>query len=692
MVSSSLTATSITQRHRPSNINDVLLGLNRCKQISATKWTADCPCTGHKTPGGHLAIDDAGVKAIVKCFNTHSYEDICRALGFDSLTYTRSNCQHASVQPAYHLAEQYHYEIEKGTDQYIIERWVSDTRGKDGKTLKRFTVKRSVNGKIEYGLGGLRPILYHLPEVQSWKRAGQSIRWPEGERKADKFIEMGLPATTLPFGAGQAINYDEINELAGADILIYPDNDEPGEKHAQDKASKLVGRAKSIKVVRLPDLPAKGDIIDWIAQGHTREELLEIESNTPYYQPDQNKSEVINRPEESFYTDLSNAERLINRHGINLRYCFNRKKWLQWTGKMWEWVEDGRIISLASETVRHMYLEAYKESQDSTRKKLIDHAVKSESEQRLRAMVILAQSIPGVCIETKELDSSPWLFNCNNGTINLKTGLLQDHKREDYITKISRVDYEPTASTTVWCTFLSKVLGGNESLIKYLQKCIGYSLTGNTSEQVLFFLYGTGGNGKSTFINIVRKLEGDYGLQARSELFLLTERDNRSSGESLANLEGMRFVAATELEEGKHLSVAQIKAMTGGEPIRADRKYEHEYQFEVLFKLWFSGNHKPKISDTTRSIWRRVKLIPFTVPISDEERDSELSEKLESELSGILAWAVQGCLSWQREGLEEPDEVKVATSNYKEEEEEDVIADFLADRCMFEPCAMVIKG
>ena len=389
-------------------------------------------------------------------------------------------------------------------------------------------------------------------------------------------------------------------------------------------------------------------------------------------------------------TDLGNAERLVRRHGENIRYSEECKRWLIWNGKVWEWDYGAKIMALAKETARNILREAADEKDDDQRKELIKHAVRSESEARLTAMVNLAQSEPGIPVRGEELNSNPWLFNCLNGTIDLRTGKLLPHTRDDLITIMSPVIYDSSAPCGLWQKFLDRVTGGSMDLAQYLQRAVGYSLTGDMRAQVLFFLYGLGNNGKSTFIATIRKVMAGYGATAPVDMFLAKDKTARGPKEDLANLQGKRFVAASEIEVGRRLAVVVIKEMTGGEAIRADRKYEHEVEFQPTHKLWVSGNHKPAIVDTSLAIWRRIKLIPFTVTIPDNEIDQDLPVKLEAELSGILDWAVEGCLAWQRVGLKEPREVTVATLAYRQEE--DILAEYIQDCCVLKVTAAVAKA
>jgi putative DNA primase/helicase len=388
-------------------------------------------------------------------------------------------------------------------------------------------------------------------------------------------------------------------------------------------------------------------------------------------------------------TDLGNAERLVNRYGDVLRYCYERKRWLVWNGKVWEWDAGNKVAALAKLAVRNIYHEAGDELDEKKRKDIASHASKSESDPRLTGMINLAQSEPGIPIKLTDLDTNHWVFNCLNGTIDLQSGKLLPHRKEDLITILVHIEYDPNASCNLWMRFLDRVTGGNIELVSYLQRVVGYSLTGDTRSQTMFFLYGLGSNGKSTFITTIRKLTGGYGTKANTSLFMAKDRNSGGPSEDLANLQGKRFVMASEIEDGRRLAVVLIKEMTGGEAIRADRKYEHEIEFQPVHKIWLIGNHKPVITDTTLSIWRRVKLIPFTVTIPGKEMDPDLPAKLESELPGILAWAVKGCLEWQKYGLAEPKAVTNATSDYRHEQ--DILGDFIDDCCCLLPTAAVSK-
>jgi putative DNA primase/helicase len=377
-------------------------------------------------------------------------------------------------------------------------------------------------------------------------------------------------------------------------------------------------------------------------------------------------------------TDLGNAEHMAGKYRGNIRYSWERCRWLIWGGKHWEWDDGNGIIERAIETVRSIYSGAADSLDKDIRKAIGKHAARSESDSRIQVMVSLARALPGIPVKLCEFDAHPWLFNVNNGTINLKTGHLQPHNSEELHTVLVPVDYDPNAKCPQWDGFLDRVTDGRQTVSKYLQRAVGYSLTEDTRLQVFFFLYGVGNNGKSTFIMTVRKMLGAYGTKLSIED--LMSRDKKISGaprEGIADLRGKRFVFASEIEQGRRLAVGLIMDLTGGETVKVRRMYEHEFEYLPTYKVWISGNHKPTITDTTLSIWRRLKLIPFTITIPPEEIDVDLLSKLEMELPRILAWAVRGCIEYQAHGLQDATEVRKATASYRHDE--DVLADFLED-------------
>lgn len=405
--------------------------------------------------------------------------------------------------------------------------------------------------------------------------------------------------------------------------------------------------------------------------------------------PRNSPTETQNNPPSFNLTEIGNAERLVYYHADKIKYCVEYEEWLIWNGKVWQKDIKRQIERIANKTFRQMYIEAANIQEEESRRKLVKWAQASErssvllnSIERAKAMVPILQS---------ELNRDNFLFNCKNGVIDLRTGQLLPHNRDYMITNYADIEYNPEAECPTWIKFLQSIMRDDEGnvkheLIDFLQKAIGYALTGDTKEQVVFFLWGNGRNGKSTFINIIREILGDYGKQTNADTFTAKTHEGGINND-IARLSDARFVSAVESEEGQRLSEALIKQLTGGEPITARFLRKEFFEFLPKFKIFFTTNHKPIVKGNDEGIWRRIKLIPFTVTIPKEEIDMELPEKLRKELSGILKWAVEGCLKWQREGLGEPDEVKQATQGYKDEM--DIIGHFISDYCVIRPGARV---
>jgi putative DNA primase/helicase len=376
-------------------------------------------------------------------------------------------------------------------------------------------------------------------------------------------------------------------------------------------------------------------------------------------------------------TDLGNSERFVADHGGDVRYCYPWSTWLVWTGARWERDEAGRVQRLAKESVRKIYQEAAAAEDEDRRKALAKHAQRSEAADRIRAMLELAKSeLP---VSPEELDAATMLLNTKSGTIDLRTGELREHRREDLITKLAPTTYVPDAAAPTWAATLERVLPSAE-LRAFFKMLCGYAISGDVSEHVLPVLYGTGANGKSTVLNALLAVAGDYGMQAAPDL-LVSKKGSHPT--EVADLFGMRLVASIEVEDGHRLAESLVKQLTGGDKVRARRMRQDFWQFDPTHKVFMAVNHKPEVRGTDNAIWRRLRLIPFTETIPAAEQDKKLPERLEAELSGILRWAVEGCLEWQREGLQAPAEVRKATVAYRSEM--DVIGAFLADECEIGP-------
>jgi len=385
-------------------------------------------------------------------------------------------------------------------------------------------------------------------------------------------------------------------------------------------------------------------------------------------------------------SDMGNSERLIDSYGTEIRYVVDWKRWIIWDGVRWATDSDLRINRYAREVVRKIYAEASAAPEDM-RKAVAKWALASESERAVAAMVHMAQCT--VAITSEALDSDPNLLCCLNGVVDLQKGELLKPIRENLITKQVPVRYDAEAPWPIWDAFLARTQP-EDDMRAYLQAAVGYSLTGDVSEQCLFFLYGEGKNGKTTFIETISLLVGEYFTKTGSDS-LMIKRYGGNTGHEVAALKSARLVTVSEISDGQQLDEGLVKDMTGGDTMTARHLYGDPFNFKAGFKLWLYGNVKPKIKGKEEGIWRRIKMIPFNVCIPPDQRDAHLADKLKGELSGILNWAIAGCLDWRANGLPEPQQMLDAVNKYRSEQ--DALAGFIADTCIIDrsPSSRVTK-
>lgn len=381
-------------------------------------------------------------------------------------------------------------------------------------------------------------------------------------------------------------------------------------------------------------------------------------------------------------TDIGNAQRLVKAASGRVRHCVELKRWLWWSGTRWDWDTDGEIERLAKRTATSILMEAAFEKDKSRLNELWRWAKESQSVHRVRAMIELAKTERGIPVHAKELDADPMLLGTLNGVIDLRTGQLRTANPEDYVTKFANVIFDSEATCPKWVRFISEVFGADQSLIDYLQRVVGYTLTGLTSEQCMFVLHGHGANGKTVFTETLRHLIGDYARTIAAQVLMARKQDNGGATPDLVRLRGARLVLAAESEEGSVLAAGLIKSATGEETISARELYGNPMEFRPSFKLVLATNHKPIIKDDGHGMWRRMQLVPFAVTFPKERQNPTLKSELIEELPGILNWAIAGCLAWQSQGLNPPKVVKAATEGYRSEM--DLVEGWLADCCVQE--------
>ena len=358
---------------------------------------------------------------------------------------------------------------------------------------------------------------------------------------------------------------------------------------------------------------------------------------------------------ETAFTEDSLALSFAEHHASDMRYVTTWGRWFIWDGT--RWIRDD--TQLATDKSR----ELCRAAAQSTNK--LKTAQSLASRRVISNVESLSQSDRKIATTIDQWDADGWLLNTPGGTVNLKTGASKAHDREDFITKSTAV--APRDSCPLWESFITRVTGGNAELATFLQRVSGYSLTGDTTEHALFFLYGEGGNGKGVFLNTIAGIMGDYALTASMDAFVVTHNDRHPT--ELAAMRGARLVTAQETEEGRRWAESKIKALTGGDKISARFMRQDFFEFTPQFKLVIAGNFKPALRGVNEAIRRRMNLVPFTMKIAESERDPQLAEKLRAEWPGILAWMIRGCVEWQDAGLRQPGAVLEATQEYLAEED-----------------------
>ncbi|MBM3189619.1 MAG: hypothetical protein FJZ90_12955, partial [Chloroflexi bacterium] len=359
-------------------------------------------------------------------------------------------------------------------------------------------------------------------------------------------------------------------------------------------------------------------------------------------------------------TDAGEAEALAIIFGDKLRYDHTSRHWLCWDGVRWKRDEDGEPERLALETARARLAAAAMCGDADQRQRLASWALSCESSYRRKATLEAAESLRPLATTSAQYDTDPWLLACANGVVDLRTGELRPGRPSDMLTKTTGVVYEAGATCERWLRFLEEVFARDKTdedkpdeqqeLVDYIQRAVGYSLTGNTSEQCFFLCHGDGNNGKSVFLETLRSILGEYAQNTAFATFEDQGKGGRSVPNDLASLHGARLITASEVADNKRLNEARIKSLTGQDPVTARFLFSEFFTFRPAFKLWLAANHKPQIRETTRAIWRRVRLVPFLQHF-EPDQEPGLLDTLKAEAPGILAWAIAGCLEWQNKRL-----------------------------------------
>jgi len=576
----------------------------------------------------------------------------------------------------------------------------------DGGFLADFGRKRLLPSRVYDGKemkfvqpSGMPPRFYFGPStsLRDWCRdPSRELFMVEGETRAAALAQHGHFAIALGgvwnwvrrTDDGDSVPIDDFRlvDWRRRQVVLVFDHDVTTKTDIQRALLRLAKvidkRDGDCRIVIVPDLAdGKTGADDFIAARGIKEFQA-----LPRRSLDEPEFEKWGLSEETHLTDAGNAQRLALRYGDSLRYVHQWDEWLEWDGARWKADEKERVTQLAVKAAQAMLRDATAEVDSARRERLAKWALRSESASSISAALRLARSTPPLPVTARDLDTHPFLLGVRNGVVDLKTGEILDARPEWLMTKQVPIEFDPGARAPLFERFMDETMCGRADLVAYLQRCVGYFLTGDTREQCFWIWHGTGANGKSTLFNTLLALFGDeYSRKTQMETWVEQKRNAGGPSEDIAGLHGARLVVASETEQNRRLAESLIKELTGQDKVRARFLFKDSFEFAPQFKLVLVCNHKPIVDGNDPALWRRLRLVPFERVLPPEKWDKALGGKLQLELPGILNWAIAGCLEWQRRGLAEPKAVLDAADAYREDS--DIVSQFVAEECDTDPAA-----
>lgn len=645
--------------------------LNSVTKVGAN-WQAKCP--GHEDGRASLSIGPGrNGNVLLKCFAGCSFEQILAPL---NLSPQQLFAPAPSRDPFKKiLTATYDYRDAAGALVFQVCRF-------EPKDFRQRRPDPARIGQWIWDMKGVTRVPYRLNELQGQ----QTVYVAEGEKDVDALWALGLPATTNAGGASKWKDTDSMAlKAAGVTrIVLLPDNDGPGRKHIDAVAKSVKSVGIAIMRADLPNIPIKGDVSDWLAAGGTRDELQAIVTKALWVIP---KGIVIDvpppldperDPARWHQTDLGAAEAFAHRYGDQIRYDHLRERWLVWDTHRWRPDATREVCRLAHAHARSWQAEAVTVADQAARETLSAFTMRLERRSGIDNMISMANALLPIADDGKEWDTNDWLLGCHNGVVDLKTGVRRDGLPADRMTMQMGCEYQIAALCPRWILFLEQIFEDDAPLIAYVQRALGYSLTGNMREQCFFMCVGSGSNGKSTFLTALEAVWGDYGYTTDMRTFATVAGTSDTTQFDLAELADRRLVLASETKTNSRLNEHALKNFTGGEKINAARKYGHPFEYLPVGKIWVGVNHQPRVYDDSFGFWRRVRIIPFNKIFSGSTDNQNLRDELRAEAPGILAWAVRGCLAWQDVGLLPPASIVTATDAYQQAE--DPLTEFLLER------------
>lgn len=698
------------------NINELLPYFQGVKQTKQGSYQARCPAHDDKTASLTISIIDN--KILLHDHAGCQTADILAQIGLNmkDLFYNIGNGHRGPAkvipfEPQARLPEPKkpakvftREQIER--DQFTVALYdYTDATGKlayiiQKKKGKEYSVYASIgDGKFVTGLNGGAKYLYNLPEVIEAVKAGMPIYIPEGEKDCETLRKLGLVATTNPFGAKSKwlSSYNEY--LKGADIILLPDNDKPGRDHVKEIKDSLAGIARSIRVVNLPDLAEKQDITDWIEKGGTMAQLKALVDDEPVIEQQQQaktssgKSDNLLIWEYLSHGEAGDSSLVEKAFADKYLYCHDEEQWLINNQGIWEPEPTDKVCRKA----RTIIQAKYKPLLDSARSEIDQAGDKGDVKRITKKVEAIEKRIKDadsirhirnvlqwtsglLSSKTTDFDNERTITNLQNGVFDFEKCEFRKHLPSDRFRRVAGTSYDPKCKAPNWEQALELWTGSDPELVRFLRQICGCFLTGLTDLQNLFFAYGPGGNGKTTFFNALKMLLGDYFLTIGINTLLTTKfGPDPTNDYKLAQFPGARLAVASEIPKYGMLNEPLIKDMTGGDCIAARHPKGRPFNFMPTHKLVMFGNHKPQVRDFSEGFWRRLLLIPFDAVISGSEKKdpSVIDAEFKKELPGILNWGIAGWRDYKQNGLVIPDRVRAAVIQYRNET--DVISEFFTD-------------
>ena len=667
--------------------NEILSHFEHVQQVGGSQWRANCPACGDKKQHLYISFAPDG-KALLDCKKQCAFSDIAAAAGIPQRDLFGENTQRQSWE----LLREHCYTNING--DILAKKQIY--RKPDGK--KTAIWYRLESGRYVKGLGGIKLPPYHL---HKFTRTNGPLVIVEGEKDVETIERLGFSATTSPNGAGAKWNTANNGYLTGRNVVIIMDNDEAGEKYGRETAERIRTSAAAVKLLRsadiYPDVPHKGDISD-IAQAvgdvEAKRLLAEAVAHTAEYTPPapppkpityaepaapqdpdliyiKNQLKTIN-PLEYAQNDIGNSALFANIFRDICRYNVTAKEWYIYEGGIWK-EDTGSTVTarFAKSLHRELITFAGSITNEAQQRPFLENLGKMARLNVRKTILEDAREKYSICAD--DLDRDIWMYNCKNGTFDLRNGYFRKHLPGDLLSKISNVEYDPNTDCPDFQKFISEILLNDADKIRFMQTVFGYSLTGDTSEECFFILYGaTTRNGKGTLMETIGHMMGGdagYAATALPETFARKQnKDSRQASGDIARLKGVRFLNVSEPPRSMLFDAAQLKSLTGRDTIVARHLHQREIQFLPNFKLMMNTNWLPRIDDDTLFSSDRVHVVTFERHFDDNERDRKLKDRLRTpeNISGLFNWCLKGLENWTSHGLRIPAVVKSATQQYRD--------------------------